>query len=265
MILKLIITLFVLVIPIMEFFRDWKFQDRRTNINKRFNIGLITCSLILIPLTIYQIWIDDNDNENNKKTLQNISNSQVTVSKGQMSVSEGQISVSKSQEKLLIENEFLKQKSDSCFTSNQNMIIELKKYQIMIQQKNLEIDKLKNDLKFAEEGKTISYDYSGNRRESNGHGSINIEENTPEKEAFKKLSELYNSHQYQEIINYCSKLIKLNSHWYTPFVFRGVAYANLKNKSKAIEDLTFAVKHTPSDPDYQEARELLQKVKDLPN
>jgi regulator of sirC expression with transglutaminase-like and TPR domain len=60
-------------------------------------------------------------------------------------------------------------------------------------------------------------------------------------------------------------LIKLNSHWYTPFVFRGVAYANLKNKSKAIEDLTIAVKHTPSDPDYQEARDLLQKAKDLPN
>lgn len=240
MIIKILLSILVITIPGLQLYRDWKFSDKRTNKYKIFTKILFISFFFLIILTAYQIWIDD---KSSNQTISKIDN------------------ISSNQDSLVNDNRLLKVKSDNCFESNKRMIEEIQSYKKQIEERNQRIKILEENVQLAKKGAVVSYDLIGNRRESSGPGMINFIDNTPENAAYRELSLLQDNRNFAEIIKLCNQWIKRNPNWHTPFVFRGVAYANLGKKDLAIMDWEYAIKFNDNDPEYDKIKELLRKIK----
>ena len=59
------------------------------------------------------------------------------------------------------------------------------------------------------------------------------------------------------------RAIKETPDWYTPYVYAGIAYANLGQKEKAIQLIQFADKGMDGNPDYNELPAETKKLLDL--
>jgi tetratricopeptide (TPR) repeat protein len=82
---------------------------------------------------------------------------------------------------------------------------------------------------------------------------------------YQQLATLGKSQQWAELAKECEAQILRRPGWYTPYVFAGIAYANLGNASRAIELLEKADRGMANNPDYEDlpklAKDLLTKLK----
>jgi len=128
-----------------------------------------------------------------------------------------------------------------------------------LDEQNKELDR---KAKLSARGIISIYTFNGNRRE-NTAGSITLL-GGPEREIFKQMVDLEKSKNYPALIEICEQQIKKTPDWFTPYFYKGVAQANKGLKDEAIKNIRYAVDNTPGDPEYAEARKILERLEQQP-
>lgn len=151
---------------------------------------------------------------------------------------------------------------DKLLEKNNELLAEITKYKNDLKEKELKIKELEQKSKLAKRGVVTHYTFSGMKKVMLGPGRFgDLERNTPENEAFKKIQQLEKSQNYESLIKLCEEQIKKNSEWLTPFYVLGMYQAKLGNNLIAIENLEYVIKNAPNDPDYAKAKEILKLLK----
>jgi len=158
-------------------------------------------------------------------------------------------------------NKELIEGKNTLIKQNQEFNNKVERYQKDLEDKEKEIKKLEEKALKAERGISATYDFNGAKRTTTrpGHISLNV---GPETEVFRKISELEKQRNYPEIINICEQQITKTPEWLTPYLFLGIAYANIGNKTKAKEFFEYVLKQAPGDPAYKQAEVFLGKLKE---
>jgi hypothetical protein len=143
--------------------------------------------------------------------------------------------------------------------TNNELVTKVDQYQRDLVNKDERIKELEVQAKKAGRGITSTYDFNGARRETSaGHVGVVAGE---EIGIFQKMVELEKNKAYSELTVLCEGQIKKTPTWLTPYLFLGVAYANLGNKDKAISNLEHVVNEAPGDPAYAEAKTILDQIR----
>lgn len=128
---------------------------------------------------------------------------------------------------------------------NNELIMDISKYQE-------ENKYLKSEIEKARRGISESYDFNGvYRKKSGGISKTILDENS----IFTKLTELEKDKKYIEIINITNLNIKRIPTWFTLYFYRGIAYANTGEISKAMIDFKYFLENASDDMSYSEAIE----------
>lgn len=143
---------------------------------------------------------------------------------------------------------------------NQELKIEIGKYQIDLNEKEKTIKDLEKQAKKAARGISSTYDFNGAKRTTTRPGHISLN-GGPEIEIFKEIVELEKQKNFPKLKDVCEQQIKKTPEWITPYLYLGVAYANMNNKTKAIEMFEYVDRNAPDDPVYSQAKEFLKKLK----
>lgn len=77
-------------------------------------------------------------------------------------------------------------------------------------------------------------------------------------DAFNKLLTLEKERQYTELLAVCKKEIAETPEWLTPYLFQGVAQANMGLENDAISSFKYVITKTTSDPDLKNDRNFQQ-------
>ena len=149
---------------------------------------------------------------------------------------------------------------DTLLQQNQELKSEIGRYQTDLNEKEKTIQELEKQAKKAMRGISSIYDFNGAKRITTGPGHIYLEVG-PEVEIFKKINELEKQRNYPELKNICEQQIIKTPEWLTPYLYLGLAYANMGNKEKAIEMFEYVLSNAPDDPAYAQAKEFLKKLK----
>jgi tetratricopeptide (TPR) repeat protein len=149
---------------------------------------------------------------------------------------------------------------DTLLQQNQELKSEIGRYQTDLNEKEKTIQELEKQAKKAMRGISSTYDFNGAKRITTRPGHISLEVG-PEVEIFKKINELEKQRNYPELKNICEQQIIKTPEWLTPYLYLGLAYANMDNKEKAIEMFEYVLSNAPDDPAYAQAKEFLKKLK----
>ncbi|MDQ1558837.1 MAG: hypothetical protein QOD32_1897 [Pyrinomonadaceae bacterium] len=142
---------------------------------------------------------------------------------------------------------------------NGELISKVGEYQGDLQKKDAKIKELEVGAKKASRGITSTYDFNGAKRDTSaGRVSVVVGEETG---IFQKMVELEKSKSFAELKNLCEVQIKKTPEWLTPYLYLGVAYANLGDRDKAISNLEHVVVNAPGDPAYSQARVILEQLR----
>jgi hypothetical protein len=152
----------------------------------------------------------------------------------------------------------LLQRNESIALQNEKLLSDIQKYQQQVEDRERRIRELEEAAKKAQRGIFERYDYNGGKRTQSGGSVTNsIGE---EYSVFVKLTELEQSKNYREIVRVAERQIALTPDWLTPYLYLGVAYANLNYREKAISNLRYVVDHSGGDPEYKQAEDLLNRL-----
>lgn len=147
-------------------------------------------------------------------------------------------------------------------SQNKELLSQIGKYQTDLTEKERQIKELELEAKKAARGITSIYDFNGAKRE-NTAGSITLSVG-PEVEVFRQMVELEKAKDFSNLLKICEHQIEDTPEWFTPYLYRAVAYANIGQKQKAIIDLRYVIDNTPGDPKYVQAKKLLQQLEESP-
>ncbi len=143
--------------------------------------------------------------------------------------------------------------------TNSELLTKIEGYQQDLVAKDQKIKELEVQAKKSARGITSTYDYNGARRETSaGRTGVTAGE---EIGVFQGMLELEKNKSYSELIVLCEGQIKKTPTWLTPYLFLGVAYANQGNKDKAIANLEHVLNEAPGDPNYAQARTILDQIR----
>jgi tetratricopeptide (TPR) repeat protein len=143
---------------------------------------------------------------------------------------------------------------------NQELKSEIGRYQIDLNEKEKTIQELEKQVKKTSRGISSTYDFNGAKRITTRPGHISLEVG-PEVEIFNKINELEKQRNYPELKYICEQQIIKTPEWLTPYLYLGLAFANMDNKEKAIEMFEYVLSNAPNDPAYAQAEEFLKKLK----
>ncbi len=117
------------------------------------------------------------------------------------------------------------------------------------------LDEIQSDVRKLRQGIYSGYDFNGARRETRpGYtGAVAGNEFT----VFQAMIKLQANKNWPELLTAAEGQIKKTPDWLTPYLFSGIANANLGNKSAAIERLTFVRDQAAGDPNYADADRIL--------
>jgi tetratricopeptide (TPR) repeat protein len=110
----------------------------------------------------------------------------------------------------------------------------------------------------AGRGVVSIYSYNGVKRQTYG-GNINAVAGE-ECEIFQRMVVLEQSKDFPELIKLCKQQIKKTPDWLTPYLFLGIAQANMGSKDEAIKNIRHVVDNAPEDPEYKQAEEVLKQL-----
>jgi tetratricopeptide (TPR) repeat protein len=147
---------------------------------------------------------------------------------------------------------------DELLSQNETLIRRVGEYKSDLEEKQKIINELETKAKKAERGIVDVYSFNGQRRLIRA-GNINLVAGK-EFEAFQQMKELEKSQKYNELIALCTQQIDEVPKWLTPYLFRGIALANLGNKDQAIADLKYVAENAPDDLEYAQAEKLLKQL-----
>jgi len=149
---------------------------------------------------------------------------------------------------------------DTLIKQNKKLTGKIEIYQKDLNEKDRKIKELEKNAKKLKRGITLAYDFKGTKRTTTrpGHISLNF---GIEVKIFKKINELEKQKNYPELRNICEQQITKTPEWLTPYLYLGLAYANMNNKEKAIEMFEYVLRNAPDDPAYSQANDFLEKLK----
>lgn len=142
---------------------------------------------------------------------------------------------------------------------NDELVTKVSQYQQDLLTKDARIKDLEAKAKKLGRGITSTYDFNGAKRDTSaGYVGVVVGE---ESSIFQRMVQLEKDKAYPELRALCENQIKKTPTWLTPYLFIGVAYANLGNKDKAITNLEHVVNEAAGDPAYSKAATILEQVK----
>jgi hypothetical protein len=119
-----------------------------------------------------------------------------------------------------------------------------------------QMDKCVEGVKRAEKQIYSGYDFNGAKREQRpGYGGVTVGAETS---VFQQMINLQNNRQWEELLKVSEDEIRTTPDWLTPYLFSGIANANLGNTAAAIERLTFVRDEAAGNPDYADADRILR-------
>lgn len=122
----------------------------------------------------------------------------------------------------------------------------------------VQVQELESQARRAARGITETYDFQGNRR-STSPGQIEATMGAKHN-VFRKMIALNEEHNWSELLSLCEKEIDSTPEWLTPYLFAGIAQANLGERGEAIQLLRYVEREAAGDPAYSAASDLLQKL-----
>lgn len=118
------------------------------------------------------------------------------------------------------------------------------------------LDEIGKDVKTLKAGIYSGYDFNGAKRERRpGVDSVTA---GPEIVVFQQMIKLHHDHNWGELLKVAEDEIKTSPEWLTPYLFSGIANANLGNRDAAIQRLTYVRDEAAGNPDYADADRILR-------
>jgi hypothetical protein len=111
----------------------------------------------------------------------------------------------------------------------------------------------------AERGVSDTFDFNGAHRRNMGGGQVQIEYGE-EFSVFQKIMKLQADKDWVNLKEVCEAQINAKPNWLTPYLFSGIAFANLGSFAEAKERLNFVVEKAGSDPHYADAARILAEI-----
>ena len=104
------------------------------------------------------------------------------------------------------------------------------------------------------------YTYNGNIRSgSAGRDQLTSTDNPRILEQRLKLSKDYD---FPEIIKLSTEVIENTPNWYTPYLFRGIAYGAKGKIEEGKNDIKYIIKNRGQDPEYKSAFDILNDMEE---
>jgi hypothetical protein len=120
------------------------------------------------------------------------------------------------------------------------------------------LDEIGKHVKKISRGVVSGYDFNGAKGEQRPGATIVTAGD--EVGVFQKMLNLHNRHQWKELLEISEGQIRKTPDWLTPYLFSGIANANLGNKEAAIERLTLVKDEAAGNPDYGDAERILRQI-----
>jgi hypothetical protein len=121
------------------------------------------------------------------------------------------------------------------------------------------LDEIGKDVKRLGRGIYSGYDFNGARREQRpGYSGVIVGEETG---VFQTMVGLQKEQKWKELLNVAETQIKKTPDWLTPYIFSGMANAQLGQRNAAIERLEFVVDQSAGDSNYGDAARILAALK----
>ena len=111
----------------------------------------------------------------------------------------------------------------------------------------------------AERGISDTFNFAGGHRQNMGGGRVVLNVGK-ESGVFQNIVSLHNEKNWSALKDMCENQIKETPAWLTPYLFSGIANANLGNLAVAKERLQFVVEKAGSDPNYSDAARILAQI-----
>lgn len=105
----------------------------------------------------------------------------------------------------------------------------------------------------------VWYEFNGVKHIQEGNSSTAIL--GAEMTIFEKLLDLQKERDWPTLRNVCEEQIKKSPEWLTPYLFAGVAYANLGDREQAINRLEYVDKQAAGNSQYSDAARLLEVLR----
>ena len=150
-------------------------------------------------------------------------------------------------------------KIDELLTGKNELLQKTEAYQRDLDAKDATIRTLEDKAAKAERGIAAAFDFNGARRVSPRPGHVRLESG-PEVKVFGRMGELEQARKFPELRELAEKQIQATPQWLTPYLFLGVAHANLGNKEAAIRALRHVVANAYGDRAYAMAEEILRRL-----
>ena len=81
------------------------------------------------------------------------------------------------------------------------------------------------------------------------------------RDAFNTIVSLEKERKYSDLISFCKKQIAETPKWLTPYLFLGLAQANMGMINDAISNFEYVIENAPYDPNYQQAQNFIKQLK----
>ena len=143
---------------------------------------------------------------------------------------------------------------------NQQLLAKVDEYQADLKSKQQEIEELKTEAVKSRRGFVSAWDFNGVSREGTA-GSMTATISN-EVNVFQELSRLEREGTPAQVVELATKQIGKTPDWLTPYLARGVAYANIGEVQKAVADLEHVVDSAAGDPAYEQAAVVLEQLKE---
>lgn len=144
---------------------------------------------------------------------------------------------------------------------NEELVSKVEKYQGDLRIKDEKIKQLEIQSKKISRGVSSSFDFNGAKRTTTRPGHISVDAGQ-EVSVFQNMAKLEQKRDFSGLIFVCEEQIKKTPDWLTPYLFLGIAYANIGQKENAIKNLEYVLENAPEDPAYAQAAEILKKLKE---
>jgi len=246
--IKILTWLGLMLLPALLIFRDWKFHDRRTRRHHKLTRYILIAWFVLAIINAIFYWIEVSERSRLEGKVDDL-----VIGKRELKATVDDLVIGK--------NELLSQNRE-LISQNRDLAASISKYQTDLKEKEARIKELEISAKMSSRGVTSMYDFNGAKRKTAG-GMINMTAG-PEVEIFNRMRTLKQSGDYQGLIDLCEQQIEKTPDWLTPYLFAGVAYANIGAKVKAVMHLRHVADNAPGDPNYVKASTLLQQLESRP-
>lgn len=120
------------------------------------------------------------------------------------------------------------------------------------------LDEIQTDVRKLRSGVYSGYDFNGAKREQRpGYARVTVGAETV---VFQNMIKLQANQQWKALLTISEDQIRKTPDWLTPYLFSGLANANLGNTEAAIQRLTFVRDKAVGNPDYADAARILLQL-----